>query len=147
MPALARWFVRTALVYLVLGAGLGALLLVNKALALHGRIWALLPLHIEWLFLGWTLQLAFGVAFWILPREGGLRRRSGLGWLGYGLVNAGLVLSAGARSIGLVAGAPAPTGLLLLATAAFVAGVAAMAGHLWPRVAPLVQPGTVRKGG
>ncbi len=147
MPALSRWFVRTALVYLGLGFGLGALLLVNKALGLDGRLWALLPLHVEWLLLGWTLQLAFGVAFWILPREGGVRRREGIGWLGYGLLNVGLVLSAVGRLAGLAAGRPAPAWLLPLAAAVLVAGVVAFVGHVWPRVVPLVRPDTARKGG
>lgn len=147
MPALARWFARTALVYLVLGFGLGALLLINKALVLDGRLWALLPLHIEWLFLGWTLQFAVGVAFWILPRSGGVRRRSGLGWLGYSLLNGGLVVSAVARSAALVTNRPVPAWLFPVAAAALVAGAVALAGHLWPRIAPFVHPDTLRKGG
>ena len=31
-------------------------------------LWRLLPAHIELLLLGWTLNLALGMAYWILPR-------------------------------------------------------------------------------
>ena len=44
------------------------LLLWNKGVPISPYIWTLLPSHIEFLLIGWTVQLALGVAFWILPR-------------------------------------------------------------------------------
>jgi hypothetical protein len=70
MPRLSVWFVRCSLVYLLLGLTLGALMLANKGMPFAPRAWSLLGPHIEFLLLGWMLQLAMGVAFWILPRLG-----------------------------------------------------------------------------
>ena len=68
MPRLTRLYVRAALVYLILGFSLGALLLANKGLPLHPALWAWLPAHIEFLLMGWIVQFALGIAFWIVPR-------------------------------------------------------------------------------
>jgi hypothetical protein len=67
VPKLTVLFVRTALCYLTVGFSLGALLLANRGVALGAPIGRLLPLHIEFLLIGWMVQLALGVAFWILP--------------------------------------------------------------------------------
>lgn len=68
MPRLSIYFIRTALIYLLLGFTAGGLLLVQKGTNVAPQLWLLLPLHIEWVFMGWIVQLAMGVAFWILPR-------------------------------------------------------------------------------
>jgi hypothetical protein len=60
--------IRAAFGYLLLGFTAGALLLTHKGLALHPALWSWLPAHIEWLLMGWIVQLTMGVAFWILPR-------------------------------------------------------------------------------
>lgn len=130
MPRLSVWMVRTALLYFGTGFTLGALLLWNKGAPLGGWPWRLLPLHIETLLIGWTVQLAMGVAFWILPRFRGQRPRAWLGWLAFGLLNAGvLAVAAGAWFGGLQALVPAGRVLELAAVAAF--GL-----HAWPRVKP-----------
>ncbi|HLV45033.1 MAG TPA: hypothetical protein VKY39_08745, partial [Aggregatilineales bacterium] len=63
MPRLSVWMVRASLLYLGLGFTFGALMLANKGVPLHPRLWALLPLHAEMLLVGWAIQLAMGVAF------------------------------------------------------------------------------------
>lgn len=68
MPRLSQWMIRTAFVYLILGFTFGGLLLTHKGIPLHPSLWAWLPAHIEFLLLGWIVQLTMGVAFWILPR-------------------------------------------------------------------------------
>ncbi len=70
MPRLSVWFVRASLVYLAVGFGLGALMLAEKGVPFFAGIVVLLPIHIEFLLMGWLVQLAMGVAFWILPRFG-----------------------------------------------------------------------------
>ncbi len=95
MPRLSVWFVRASLVYLVAGFSLGAVMLSLKALARPGTMAALLPSHVDFLLVGWTVQLVMGVAFWILPRfEGGVSRGAvGWAWLAFVLINAGAVLA------------------------------------------------------
>jgi len=68
MPRLSVYFVRSSLIYLILGFTFGGLLLANKGVMLSPYIWALLPVHIEFAFIGWMAQLVIGIAFWILPR-------------------------------------------------------------------------------
>ena len=96
MPRLSCWFIRSALIYLATGFTLGALLLSNKGIPYAPAIWNLLPLHIEFLLHGWLIQLAMGVAFWILPRLGQGPNNRGderLVWAAWLLVNLGIILA------------------------------------------------------
>lgn len=130
MPRLSVWMIRTALLHLLAGFTIGALLLANKGILIHPLLWRLLPIHIELLLLGWTLQLALGVAFWILPRFQNERPRTGLAWAAYLLLNTG---------IGLVAGGVVWTAwplLLFWGRLIEVAAVTTFAIHAWPRIKP-----------
>jgi hypothetical protein len=93
MPRLSVYFVRASLIYLVLGFTFGGLLLANKGVTLSPFIWALLPAHIEFTFIGWMVQLALGVAFWILPRfsKRPLRGNESWSWSTFILLNAGIL--------------------------------------------------------
>jgi hypothetical protein len=93
MPRLSVYFVRASLIYLVLGFTFGGLLLANKGVMISPLIWALLPIHIEFLFIGWMIQLAIGIAFWILPRfsKGALRGNENWSWGTLFLLNAGIL--------------------------------------------------------
>lgn len=130
MPRLSVWYLRAALLYLLAGFTFGALLLANKGLPLHPSVWASLPAHIEFLLLGWMVQLAFGVAFWILPRFGRGPRRGEvrLAWAAFVLLNVGVLAVA-------LAGLLPQIGWLAAAgrTAESLA-VLAFALHAWPRV-------------
>ncbi len=96
MPRLSVYYIRASLIYLVLGFTFGGLLLANKGLMLSPAIWMLLPVHIEFDLMGWLVQLAMGVAFWILPRfsKGPLRGNERLSWIAFFLINLGILLVA-----------------------------------------------------
>jgi heme/copper-type cytochrome/quinol oxidase subunit 1 len=129
MPRLSTWFVRLSLLYLALGFSLGALLLANKAWQFSPSIWKLLPVHSEVLLLGWFVQLAVGVAYWILPRTSGIHPRGNprLAWLAFWLINLGIAL--------VIFEAFVPLGGLLLAGRLFqLAGVLAFVMGSWVRV-------------
>ena len=133
MPRLSAWAIRAALVYLGMGFTLGALLLANKGLPFSAPLsmltWRLFPAHVEFLLVGWTAQLALGVAFWILPRftHGPKRGNEGLAWLALGLLNLGVWLVA----CGPLAAALTLAGRIAEAGAALAFGVAS-----WRRVRP-----------
>lgn len=128
MPRLSCWYVRAALIYLATGFTLGAVMLANKALGAWPWAWRLLPLHTEFLLVGWTLQLAMGVGFWIMPRFGGSRGREGLAWAAWWLINVGVLWGA----VALWAGWPS----LWLGRVLELSGVAFYAAHVWPRIKP-----------
>ena len=96
MPRFSVWATRLSLLYFLLGITFGAVLLTAKAYPLPPAIWALLPVHIEFLLIGWIVQFVFAVAYWILPRFtfGPKRGRQALAWLALALLNAGIGLAA-----------------------------------------------------
>lgn len=132
MPRVSVWFVRAALGYFALGITAGALLLAGKgggaplAAGLGHRLRAA---HVEFLLVGWTIQLVMGVAIWILPRYRLSRLPYGrvwLAWVTFVLLNGGVWLVAcGALSPVALAGRLLESG----AAAAFVI-------NLWGRVRP-----------
>jgi cbb3-type cytochrome oxidase subunit 1 len=130
---LSGWCARTALLYLGAGFLLGALMLFQKGVPIDPALLRLLPLHIEVALVGWTMQLAMGIAFWILPRfsRGPSHGNLMLGWLAYILLNVG-VLSAG---LGQWLGAP-PIIPLLGRVLEMLAAVS-FALHAWPRIKPI----------
>jgi heme/copper-type cytochrome/quinol oxidase subunit 1 len=129
MPRLSTWFVRASLLYLALGFSLGALLLANKALQFSPSIWKLLPVHSEVLLLGWFVQLAVGVAYWILPRIPGTNPRGNprLVLLAFWLINFGIALVILETFVPLV-------GLILAGRLIQLAGVLAFVIGSWVRV-------------
>jgi hypothetical protein len=131
VPRLSVLMIRTALAYLAVGFLLGALMLVHDSIPLGDLGWRrLLPLHVEYLLLGWFAQLAFGVAFWILPRfrSGAERGRETPAWVGFALLNLGIQ----AVAIGGTAGGSSILVFLGRCTEGLAAGAFAL--HAWPRV-------------
>ncbi len=131
MPRLSIWFVRSALIHLALGFTFGGLMLWNKGLPIHPVLWRLLPAHMEFLLVGWTVQLALGVAFWILPRFYSSRGNTKPAWLAFFLINGGVWLAGMGATLG------APADVILLGRVLEAAAALAFAVHAWPRVKPL----------
>lgn len=125
MPTLSRVYIRTALVWLALGATLGGIILWNKASPIPGA-WLLLTAHITLLTWGWLLQFSLGVAYWILPRFGAVRPRAYLAVVAYVLLNAALIISVVASVL------PTPWPGVLVSALQLLALVA-FALHAWPR--------------
>ncbi|MBE2237603.1 MAG: hypothetical protein IAE81_07440 [Caldilineaceae bacterium] len=133
MPRLSVWFARAALSYLTLGFTFGALMLANKGIPLHPLLWRLLPAHIEFLLFGWTVQLAFGVAFWILPRWQTQRGDLRPAWAAFILLNGGIWL------VVLAGWSNGSAWWLAVGRLLEAAAMAAFALHAWPRVKPWVE--------
>jgi cbb3-type cytochrome oxidase subunit 1 len=95
MDPLTKLMGRTALLYLASGFVLGAVLMIGEA---QGASWygAWTVTHAHILFVGWFVQFAVGIAFWLLPRRKTPKQPFGynerLGYLAYGLVNIGIIL-------------------------------------------------------
>ena len=80
MPRLSRLMIRTALVWLALGYTIGGLLLLNKGVPMLPWLWTLRYTHVHLLLIGWNVQFACGVAFWILPRLDASGARGSSDW-------------------------------------------------------------------
>ena len=130
MPRLTVWSLRSALTYLALGFTFGMLMLANKGVPFYPGIWRLLPIHMEFLLVGWPAQLAFGVAFWILPRFRTERGDTRPAWVAWLLLNSGVLLVGVGPLLG-VTGVSTLLGRLAEVGAAF-----AFAIHAWPRIKP-----------
>lgn len=132
MPRVSVWFVRAALVHLALGFTAGAVLLAGKGVPLvPGIAPRLRPAHMEFLLVGWTIQLVMGVAIWIFPRfrlSELAYGRMWAAWLAFVLLNAGVWLVA---LSGWLAPGAALGGRLLE-----IAAAAAFVANLWGRVRP-----------
>jgi cbb3-type cytochrome oxidase subunit 1 len=75
VPRQSVWFVKTSLIYLAFGFTFGGLMLANKGVFISPFLFTLLPAHMEFLLMGWLVQLAMGVVFWIAPRFSGMNPR------------------------------------------------------------------------
>jgi heme/copper-type cytochrome/quinol oxidase subunit 1 len=130
VPRLTIWMLRSALVYLAAGFTFGGLLLFHKGVPLHPALWRLLPAHIEFLLIGWTVQLVMGMAFWILPRFSRAPRRGNvpLAWLAFILLNLGVWLA------GLGPAFTASAVLPFLGRLAELSAAGAFVLYAWPRV-------------
>jgi hypothetical protein len=138
MPRLSQLMIRTALLWLAIGYTIGELVLANKGLALLPWLWTLRAAHIHMLLVGWTVQLACGVAFWILPRldASGSRGDERLVWCYYGCLNGGVLLAALHDPLATLAGWggwPAQA-MLVLAGALYLLAALLCAAHAWPRI-------------
>ncbi len=96
MPRLSAWFVRVSMIYMLAGFTLGALMLSQDGISYFPAIMAVLPVHMEFLLVGWLVQFAMGVGFWIFPRFGmGQPQSRGnvkLIWASLVLLNAGVLI-------------------------------------------------------
>ena len=131
MPRLSAWFVRVSMIYLLVGFTLGALMLAQDGISYYPAIMTVLPIHVEFLLVGWLVQLAMGIAFWIFPRFGlGQLRSRGNGsliWVSFVLLNAGILIVAFELWISIA---------FLIGRVLEVSAVIIYAAGLWRRVKP-----------
>jgi len=131
MPRLSTWFVRTSLIYLALGVTLGGLLLAEKGIPFYPALWITLPAHMEFMLMGWMVQLAMGMAYWILPRfaKGSPRGNEKLIWVSFYLINIGILVVAVYPWLPFV-------GLVLIGRLLETAAVVFFAIGSWRRIKP-----------
>jgi hypothetical protein len=142
MKLQTRAFVRTAFVNLMVGALLFAIGLVADAAGFDGRLAVLRYPAIHLLVVGWLTQLIVGVAIWLfpLPERPGSPWMNRLGWIGFGLLNGGLVLRL-AGEVGPAFGGAVWAGWALAASATAQAIAAWLfAALLMPRLRPRTGP-------
>jgi heme/copper-type cytochrome/quinol oxidase subunit 1 len=76
MPALVRWYLKTAIAFLALGLLLGAVMIVRREIGGVYPSSYLVSAHTHALLVGFVLMMIFGVALWMFPRPVGGDRLS-----------------------------------------------------------------------
>lgn len=132
--------VRASFIWLLAGVVLGALMLADQAIPGDWRRWVQ-PTHGHILFVGWFIQFALGIAYWLLPRRRTQDRPLGyderLAFCAVAALNLGLLLRALAEPVERGGGNGDWTLPTLIASAALQVGaIAVFVLQLWPRVAP-----------
>lgn len=136
MPLLTRWFLKSALVYLVTSLLVGVALAAQEALGLPSAIAALMPVYFHLFMVGFVAQMIFGVAFWMFPRSSkdAPRASERLALVTYVSLNAGLIGRTVAEpTLALWPGA-VWAAILILAAALQWIGALAFAVNTWARV-------------
>jgi len=126
---------RGAVLYLLATAALGVAFTIRP-----GLVAVLGPTHAHLGLVGFFLSTVMGVAFWMMPRPGGIRQERWEAACFY-LLNAGLVLRAGAEPWWRLTAAPAAHALFVAAGALALAAVVCFA---WAMRSRLVTVEVVR---
>lgn len=94
MPPLTRWFIKTALIYVVAALAVGALLAARAVVELPPLAGALGPVYFHLFMVGWVTQLIMGMVYWMFPKYSQTQPRGDdrLNWAVYVLLNLGLGL-------------------------------------------------------
>ncbi|MBI4464177.1 MAG: hypothetical protein HY647_05685 [Acidobacteria bacterium] len=134
MLLIHRLFIKTSLVYLLLGGLVGGWMLLAQAGVLPSPASNLVSVHAHLVGIGFFLQMVCGVALWMFPRKTGESREKAahdpLAWATYFLISGGLAVRTLASLL------PAGSGNTLLAASTFLqlAGILAFVVGIWPRV-------------
>ena len=149
MPTTTRVYVKASILYLILGAALGALLLINGWLPLSSAIYYVKPAHVQFLIVGWLTQLILGVAWWLFPPmafrlrgrdypHGQAQRGSEpLFWVTFALLNSGVLLYAAGEPLYARTGSGFFGGLITLSGLCLLAAAITFVINMWSRVREL----------
>ena len=94
MPALTRWYIKSALVYFVAALLLGFVLALPTSVNLPEVIRNMTPAYFHLFLVGWVTQMIFGVIYWMFPiiTRAQPRGSERLAWATYFFLNVGLLL-------------------------------------------------------
>ena|SRR5215813_10095232 len=142
MHTQARYFIRTALIFLLVAFLVGGLVLVNQGLALDSRLGLLLPVFYHLLMVGWATQLICGVALWMFPPYSREQPRGDerLGWITYAALNGGLLLRSVFEPLHAWSRAAWMGWALALSALLQVLAIWVFVAAIWPRVKGRPQP-------
>jgi hypothetical protein len=152
MPTTSRAFVKASVIYLCLGAMLGALMLVNRWIPLDPRLSALRASHISMLVVGWLTQLIVGVAWWLFPplriglhpgmprprRRGQAQRGSEpLFWVTFACLNSGVLLASVGEPLAVWTGMDGFRSVAGVSELLWMAAAVSFVVNMWNRVRAL----------
>ena len=130
----ARWYIRSAFLYLPLAFLAAAL----PSLWPSPPAWlsAARPLFAHLLVVGWATQMICGMALWMFPPSSREHPRGNerLGWIAYGALNAGLLLRAIGEPFYGSGGAAWSGNLLAVSGILQMVAIWLLVWLLWPRI-------------
>ncbi|HEX5386780.1 MAG TPA: cbb3-type cytochrome c oxidase subunit I [Gemmatimonadales bacterium] len=136
MNPLVRRYLKTAIVFLLLGLLLGGWMIVRREL--YGRYPTpyLVSAHTHLLLVGFVLMMVMGVALWMFPRPAreDVRYRPELAGLAYWLVTASTAVRAFGEVTRTAVGSAGARWAVALAGIGQIAGLAVFFYNLWPRI-------------
>lgn len=138
MDRLSIIMARNSLAWLMLGILVGGVMLVDRAVPGNWIAW-FAPSHGHVLFVGWFLQFALGIAYWLLPRKRSeelpLGYRERIAIAGAISLNVGLACRVIAEPLERSGRASDVTLAVLTASSVLqVVAVAIFVSQLWPRI-------------
>ncbi len=136
MPTLSRWYIKTALLYLVAGLSAAVIAAAQGPLGLPLAWGAVRPLTLHLFTVGWITQMIFGVAVWMFPRATRERPRGRLplAVAAYLLLNSGLMLRVIFEPLYTLRSSQLAGSLLVISAALqWTAGIS-FATYVWTRV-------------
>ena len=137
MDRVSLIYTRAALIWLVAGVALGTAMLSDALTPGEWREW-FAPTHGHMLFVGWFLQFAVGIAYWLLPRRRTPKIPLGyserLAFAGMLLLNAGLLLRLIAEPAEQMGAQRGVDVVLAVSGLAQLAAVVIIARQIWPRL-------------
>lgn len=143
MDRLSAVMARLSLIWLLLGFVIGAAMLSDEVVPGNWRAW-MSPSHGHILFVGWFLQFALGIAYWLLPRRRSPERPLGyderIAFVAVAALNLGLILRVASEPWERVnRGNDLTLWLLALSSILQVGAAALFVAQLWPRVGPKMR--------
>ncbi len=135
MPRITRWFLKSALIYLVCAIGI-EILAAWPSGPVHRIAVQLRPSAFHFFFVGWLSQMVFGVSHWLFPIFSRSEPR-GKQWLidtSFVALNIGIVLRFFSEAPFWQSVYPGTQTILLLSIVLQWVGFVAYAAHIWPRI-------------
>jgi hypothetical protein len=94
MPTITRYFIKSAMLYFVVGLFMAFLLSAKTLLNLPDTIMLMNPTYLHVLVMGWITQLIIGISYWMFPKYSKEKPRGDerIGWFIFIAFNIGLLL-------------------------------------------------------
>ena len=136
MTPLVRRYIKTSFVFLVLGLGIGAWIIVSEFVVGHYPSRLLITAHAHLVLVGFMLMLVMGVATWMFPRPGrdDTRYRPELAEAVYWVATLSTALRAASEVLVATTGVTWPGWLIALGGLGQLAGALLFAANMWWRV-------------
>ena len=136
MSPLVRRFLKTAILFLLFGLGLGVYMLVRRELdgAWSSPWW--ISAHTHALLVGFVMMMILGVALWMFPRpaSGDLRFDPRLAEAAYWLLTVGTAARVGGELMRPTHGAAGIRWMIIVGGAAQALGIAFFFWTMWSRI-------------